>query len=94
MNQVTIDKIQLTVAGKVIELTVEQAKDLQKVLNDLWPEMTITITPQPYREIPDGTAPWPNTPVYPTTPVYPWWTQPTITYCQTDNSNVLCLATK
>ena len=95
MNQVTVDKIQLTIGGKVIELTIEQAKDLKKILNDLWPEQTITITPQPYRESPTyHVVPWPETPVHPTVDPYPWWTRPIITYCQSDNTNVLCLATK
>ena len=93
MNQVVIDKIRLKIGDKEVELTLDQAKDLKKVLNDLWPETTITITPQPYREIPDGNAQWPNAPVYPTTPVYPWWTQPLVTWCE-GSGNVLCVATK
>ena len=94
MNQVIIDKIQLTIAGKVIDLTVEQAKDLQKVLNDLWPETTITISPQPYRDAPNyPVVPWPSTPVYPTTDPYPLWTQSQVTWCE-GTGNMLCISTK
>lgn len=88
MNQVTIDKIRLQIGDQMVELTVEQAKDLKKVLNDLWPETTITVTPaQPYQP--------PYIPWQPQTPdPYPWWTPPMIKYCQADNSNILCLSTK
>jgi len=90
MKEVTIDKIRLTLAGQEVELTLEQAKELKNVLEDLFPAQKIeTIplpVPQPY--LPPPVSPiiierWPET---------PWWQQPTI-ICES-GSNTLCMTAK
>ncbi|MEM0966586.1 MAG: hypothetical protein AAGJ81_10605 [Verrucomicrobiota bacterium] len=85
-----IEKIKLTLAGQEVELTMEHAKELKSVLENLFPSQKVeTIpfpVPQPY---PVPAAPpiiierWPET---------PWWQQPTIT-CDGE-SNILCMTAK
>lgn len=62
---VEIGKIEIKVAGKVLVLTLDQAKELRDILNDTFPRVTATAFPYPVvvRE-----------PVYIPQPIYPHWT--------------------
>jgi len=62
-----IKKIVLSVGDKEIELTPDEAKELRKILGDLFGEKETTVIPVPY----------------PVQPYYPWtiWGTGTLTAC-------------
>ena len=59
-----IKKIVLEINGKEIELSIDEAKELQEMLGDLFGEQKYINVPQPY----PVAQPYP---VYPTPPIYP-----------------------
>lgn len=64
MNKIKIDKIKLIILDQEIELTLDQAKELKKVLEELFP------TPKTnFVEVPDKKYPTPDYPYYPPIPV-------------------------
>lgn len=86
-NTAKIEKITLSIGGEQIELSIEQAKELQKLLNETFQKEVVlneirifeiqkewVPTPMPY--------PYPT----PTLPLQPYYVQPPIVYCSTNNS--------
>ena len=82
-EQVKIAKINIKIAGQELELTLEQARELRGILNELWPE--------PVKELVYPPVTWPSNPPilinkppqtdpWKTWPSYPTWSQPTVTY--------------
>lgn len=89
MSTVKIEKIKLTIAGQDVEMTLEQARELRAILNELWPEPTERLVPMPQ---PYPVAPYQPPIIIERWPEYPWWQQPIIT-CQS-GQQTLCIAAK
>jgi len=65
-----ISKIEIKVAGKVLVLTLEQAKELRDILDEAFPKVTIQTFPVVINSQPVVIQP----PVVIPQPVYPHWT--------------------
>ena len=79
-GETKITKIKITVAGKELELTLEEAKELKEVLVDLFPEKEVINIPQPYPVYPQPQEPWAKD----------YWLEPII---YEDFPQILCLST-
>ena len=72
MNKMKIKKLVIELKGKDIELSVEQAKELQAALNELFEEKVRVVKEKEY--IPQ---PYPVPRPCPVEPIYPWpWREP------------------
>ena len=81
-KQVKISKIKLSIGGKDIELTLEQAKELRNELLALWPEP---------RQV--DTVPIYLPPVVIEKTERPYWESPWMTWCEA-GSDTLCMAVR
>lgn len=85
MKAVKISKIKLEIGDTIIELTLEEAKELRKILNDTFPEKHTPYQPPIVPYVPS--CPRPYNPCYPTT----FWTTTTMP----DNSlKIICGGSK
>lgn len=80
-TSVTIDRVKLTISGVEFEITVQEAKDLQKALNELFPQKQIVWPTNPNREYPSTPPIQPMRPYNPNNPTWPG-IQPI--YCQSE----------
>jgi hypothetical protein len=75
MTEVSISKICIKIGEKEVELSPDEAKELQEILNDMFGKRETVYVPQPY-------------PVYPNP--YRYWSVtygPGVVYCSTAGSN-------
>lgn len=79
--KIKITNIKITLTGKTIELTLDEAKELQKALNETFPEKEIRYIPTQPIIIER------NVPIWPWRPASPMWE----VTCES-RSNTLCLS--
>lgn len=85
-TSVTIDRVKLTISGVEFEITVQEAKDFQKALNELFPQKQIVWPTNPNRDI----LPTPPIqPMRPYNPNNPTWPGISPIYCGIDNPDGL-----